>query len=224
MSSATAGCFSACVTHEASRTYVLEPPHSQTIAAVLRAASALSCKSLARFSEKLLLEIWSPNLHRLTRAPMPSAQEVVLIARELGIPEVLKRAFYELLRAPDARDKLSPGDQHRIHKAHGELQMAWAGFVWNTPNSHAFQCHARTSAEARTCAAAMDRDRFQTWRELLEEHELFTSSDPLDSLQSLTDLGWASVGYCPTCVAARREVFARKRQELWEKLDQWLEL
>ena len=191
---------------------------------MLRAASALSCKSLARFSEKLLQEIWSPNLQRLTRLPLPSAQEVVLVAREFGIPEVLKRALYEVLRDPTAHDKLAADDLHRVHKAHGELQMAWAGFIWTMPNSHAFQCHARTRAEARVCSAAQEHDRFQTWRDLLEEHELFSPSDPLDGLKSLADLHWAALGYCPTCVTARREVFARKREELWEKMDQWLDL
>ena len=203
--------------------YVLNPPPSHVIASVLRAANALSCRAIVQFSEKLLQEIWSPDLSRVSGTPLPYAQETILLARELGLPAVLKRALYELLRDGDSRDDLSRGDLHRIHTAHGELQMAWAGFIWNMPNSHAFQCHNRQGGSL-TCAAAIDRDRFQTWRDLLEEHELFAPNDPLDGLRRLAELDWASCGCCAGCVASRREIFAKKREELWVKLDSWLDL
>ena len=181
---------------------------------------------MVQFSERLLREIWSSDLCHVTCVPVPYAQETVLIARELDIPEVLKRALYELARSKDPRDKLSLDDLRRVRAAHGELQIAWAGFVWSVPNAHAFHCAGRPDSKAPYggCMAAAGHDRFQTWRDVLEEEELFSPSDPLYALQRLAEIDWSCRGYCPSCVQARREAFTRKREEWWSKLDQWLEL
>lgn len=105
--------------------------------------------------------------------------------------------------------------------------MAWAGFIWTMPNSHAFQCHGTRSglpSPSQVCLARADHDRFQTWRDLLEEYDLFTPHDPLDGLQRLVEIDWVSRGYCMDCAKGRREVFTKKREELWNRLDGWLHL
>ncbi|PSS38072.1 hypothetical protein PHLCEN_2v52 [Hermanssonia centrifuga] len=227
--------------------YVLEPPPSPVVASILRAAHKLECENILRFSKQLLCEIWSPDLHRLSTAPIPSALPTILLARDLDISQVLKRAFYELLRNSEPREGLSEEDQRRVNTAHGELQMHWAGFLWTTPNSHAFRCHTPSSVQhppiettdvdkrnetaksmetekEMVCTAQLERDHFQAWRDLLEEHGLFAVDDPLGALQSLAAINWEKMGYCAGCVEGRCEAFIRKRDELWNRLDGWFDL
>ncbi|KAF7797271.1 hypothetical protein EIP86_008466 [Pleurotus ostreatoroseus] len=75
------------------------------------------------------------------------------------------------------------------------------------------------------CTAQTDGpDRFQTWRDLLESLDLFAPPDPLDGLRRLAELDWTARGFCDMCSHERAEIFARKREELWAKLDGWLGL
>ncbi|KAF7337222.1 hypothetical protein MSAN_02274600 [Mycena sanguinolenta] len=47
--------------------------------------------------------------------------------------------------------------------------------------------------------------------------------DPLCGLQVLIEADWTGEGYCDACVKRRREMWANKREKLWENLDIWLD-
>lgn len=70
------------------------------LASLLRAAHTLQFETIYTFAAHLLRQRWPQDLSQITREPKEYAVETILLAHECDIPEVLKGAYYELLRAP----------------------------------------------------------------------------------------------------------------------------
>lgn len=117
------------------------------------------------------------------------AEEMICLARTCARPSLLKRAFYELLRAPrlgrdpdldvemdDDEDipaerraqRISRADLARLIRAREELAAEWARGAALPPDPRDFPCSllapplARTP-EAEACAAARDQ-AMEHWR------------------------------------------------------------
>ncbi|KAL6302317.1 hypothetical protein BKA93DRAFT_737171 [Sparassis latifolia] len=80
--------------------YAFNPPPSPILAAILRAAYALEFGTILEFATHRLQALWPSDLAQLTPDSIPHAAEAIVLARQCNLPQVCKRAFYELLRSP----------------------------------------------------------------------------------------------------------------------------
>ncbi|PIL27625.1 hypothetical protein GSI_10777 [Ganoderma sinense ZZ0214-1] len=83
--------------------YAINPPPFHVLASLLRAAHTLSFKTILAFATHLLREMWSQDLSRLSSYSPERrvhALETILLGQQCSVPEMLKPAYYELLRAP----------------------------------------------------------------------------------------------------------------------------
>ncbi|TFY82251.1 hypothetical protein EWM64_g1753 [Hericium alpestre] len=114
--------------------YVIDPPPFHTLAAILRAASALQFKTLQTWATRTLEQMWPSDISDLTEEPVPNAAATVILAKQCGVPKVLKRAYYELLRTSafgqgslddgaDAMDE-DEEDEIQIISVNGRLESA----------------------------------------------------------------------------------------------------
>lgn len=47
---------------------------------------------------------------------------------------------------------------------------------------------------------------------------------PLETLQDIIDICWDEHGLCATCVNEKRDEWHREQQNVWEKVDGWLDV
>ncbi|KAI0738006.1 hypothetical protein C8Q80DRAFT_1114211 [Daedaleopsis nitida] len=80
--------------------YAIKPPPFPVLASLLRAAHALQFDNIFYFATHLLREMWPQDIARVPDEPRPYALETILVAQQCDVPEVLKSAYYDLLRKP----------------------------------------------------------------------------------------------------------------------------
>ncbi|KAI0649593.1 hypothetical protein C8Q79DRAFT_939463 [Trametes meyenii] len=84
--------------------YAITPPDFHVLLSLVRAAHTFAFPSILAFAVHHLRAMWPRDLEHL---PGPSAQraaratETIRLAQACGLPDLLKAAYYELLRAPD---------------------------------------------------------------------------------------------------------------------------
>ncbi|KAI0767856.1 hypothetical protein C8Q74DRAFT_984974 [Fomes fomentarius] len=83
--------------------YASTPPPFPVLASLLRAAHTLKFTSILSFATHLLRTMWPQDLAQLTAEPRSEshAVETILLAQQCDVPEVLKSAYFELLRTPN---------------------------------------------------------------------------------------------------------------------------
>ncbi|EKM50970.1 uncharacterized protein PHACADRAFT_262875 [Phanerochaete carnosa HHB-10118-sp] len=133
------------------------------------------------------------------------------------------------------RAKLSHADMVRLVTTREKLQMAWTLLVGTAPSPAAFPCMLQQTTSANTaysthaarkrCSDAC-RSSAQIWAEWVLDSGLFENwmYDPVCGLERLSVLDWEHSGFCSACVMTRRQLWARKREEIWDNLDTWLGL
>lgn len=131
--------------------------------------------------------------------------------------------------------KLSHADLVRLITTREKLSLAWTLLVGTPPSSASLPCMLQhttgpnalysTNAARERCAAAT-RNSAAIWAEWVLDSGLFETwmYDPVCGLERLSVLDWESSGYCSSCVMSRRQLWSRKREEIWENLDVWLGL
>jgi hypothetical protein len=200
-----------------------------------------------------LCTTWPLELSGVTPTRIPFPAETVFIARKYNVPSLLKRAFYELLRTEgfgqsdliQEQDSLMDGsnligratlnhtDLVRLITARERLTKAWTALagsppldacVLQTPVQQAF-IYDRSIPIRLRCVEARQNSA-AIWDHKVMRSGLFTSwmLDPVCGLDCLAQLDWSSTGLCDFCVAARKELWQKKRTKLWDNLDEWLEL
>lgn len=144
------------------RVYVFNLPPFNVIASILRASRTLSFKTLDDFASHTLRQMWPSDLSHLTQSQIAHASETIVLARTCKMPELLKRAFYELARTgslgqevvddsideditclEDEEDKLkiiSRGDLVRLIKLREELHLSWYLAADSYPSALEFSC------------------------------------------------------------------------------------
>lgn len=160
------------------------------------------------------------------------------MARTCGLPSLLKRAFYELLRAPGLgqsadeefllegdeatrrRKKVGKTDLVRLIRTREELASQWARGAALPPDPRDFPCSASATLSEATSQAVLH------WREMVMNAELYTEymNDPVEGLERLIELGWEEKGCCKACADGWRASWGRQREKIWANLDLWLEL
>ncbi|KIP03245.1 hypothetical protein PHLGIDRAFT_95065 [Phlebiopsis gigantea 11061_1 CR5-6] len=131
--------------------------------------------------------------------------------------------------------KLSHTDLVRLITTREKLSLAWTLLVGSPPSATSLPCMLQhttdpnvlytTNAARERCAAAT-RNAATLWAEWVLDSGLFETwmYDPVCGLERLSVLNWESSGLCSSCVMARRQLWSRKREEIWENLDVWLGL
>jgi hypothetical protein len=46
---------------------------------------------------------------------------------------------------------------------------------------------------------------------------------PLETLQKIIDTDWGELGLCSSCVIEKRAEWTRVQEEIWEKMDDWID-
>lgn len=228
--------------------YVFQPPSFTDLASILRASLSLNFASLSTFATRALTSTWPsilPSRHRPIVGLAEHAEETIVLARTCGLPSLLKRAFYELLRAPGLgqsvdeeflldgdeetrrRKKVGKTDLVRLIRTREELASQWARGAALPPDPRNFPCSASAtvSEEGRRCAEATSQAVFH-WREMVINADLYTEymNDPVEGLERLIELGWEEKGFCKACADGWRASWRRQREKIWANLDLWLEL
>lgn len=138
--------------------YAINPPPFRVLASLLRAAHDLSFKTILAFATHLLREMWSQDLSRLSSSSSPErrvhALETILLGQQCSMPEVLKLAYYELLRAPAFGQDLSA----YIHAESEATGAAPKMLETDADEAHAPPARLATSDLVRLAAA---RDALQ---------------------------------------------------------------
>ncbi|KAL6303087.1 hypothetical protein BKA93DRAFT_735708 [Sparassis latifolia] len=219
-------------------TYALNPPPFHTLAMLLRAAHTLQCTKFTTYATNVLRTTWPSDLASLTPERTPYAAETITLARKCAVPEVLKRAYYELLRTPnfgqahDDEDDVSPlgvQDYSRLTTVREKLQAEWMQIVSAPPDHSHSQLASWAEREAlksrRHCEQA-HANGAEMWVQAVVQKPVFTEGllDPLCALQTLVDIDWSALGYCEHCVDRWRTAWRKRRERIWTDLDVWLGL
>ncbi|RPD60475.1 hypothetical protein L227DRAFT_547400 [Lentinus tigrinus ALCF2SS1-6] len=78
--------------------YAINPPPFPVLASLLRAAHTLKFKAVLSVATHLLRQRWPQDLSHVSSEPREHAVETILLAQQCDVPDVLKYAYYELLR------------------------------------------------------------------------------------------------------------------------------
>ncbi|KAL1685700.1 hypothetical protein GGG16DRAFT_29361, partial [Schizophyllum commune] len=203
-------------------------------ATVFRAASSLRFDKFAEHAKKAMTgppHGFPEDLASLTEVGRYYIVDAILLGRSWNVPEILKRAFYELARLPDSEDRripnpaldppesgidaLDPIDLALLLNAQKKLAQAWTKVLLLHDLPRYKKC-----GDAN-CEASTTKYLYCAVHEsgIGEEYAL----DPLCGLQALINAKWVnSYRHCQTCAKRRKSELAEKRKELWASLDGWL--
>ncbi|OBZ65023.1 hypothetical protein A0H81_14970, partial [Grifola frondosa] len=201
----------------------MSPPgeYSQVIGSVMRAAQGLSCHTAIIFATDALCRLWPTDFARLTPTRLSSkdAMQALMITKRYNIPGIVKRACYELVHRVFLEG--TPLDLLRLPGARNELQHEWINTALLPPVSDPYPCK---STEGQCAQAWANGD--QTWRVTVVQSEIFIRgrTDPVCGLDALSNVDWTAQGFCSLCMATRKLVWAKKKEELWRQLEPWLQL
>ncbi|KAL6297919.1 hypothetical protein BKA93DRAFT_924370 [Sparassis latifolia] len=223
--------------------YALNPPPFPALASLLRAAHALRFPKILDFAKHVLRTMWPPDLVHVSFVRIPHAAKTIALATTCGVPEVLKRAYYELLRSPGfrqtddnhvdmcAKPTLGLAEYARLVAVREKLQGEWIRIA-STPGDSICRMPLSSPSSAELerrhrvqCSQAHAKDA-ELWAEMVVQAPVFMEGmfDPLGALWNLVALNWLSRGFCGDCAMHRRKTWMEARRRIWEELDGWLDL
>jgi len=201
--------------------------------------------------------MWPADLVRLssmrTDTQKQYAIQTLAIAHQYQVPEVRKRAFYELLRSEgfvqgsgeedyimkiDDEDSLDDNRTQLLRielllliRARETLQRYWIQTMRGPPRPSTLRCQLEQfpnvlqEAALKRCHAAHAATVAQ-WVTTVAQSAVFEEGmyDPLCALKCLKNLDWSGMGYCPGCVTKWGVFWAAEQEKLWNDLDHWLGL
>lgn len=208
-------------------------PTFKTIAAVLRASTALEFNVLRDWAVSSLESMWPSDLQNLAEKPMPHVQELFCLARTFNLRGVLKRATYDLARTdssclvsshPSAAIGALSGDLGRFSREdvlllmtiHKQLVGRWLDVCDITApdcpsTAYLPGCLSLNVKRVKWMIIVHESGLFKTW-----------AQDPVCGLELLGQLDWAAEGYCSACVIAKKNAWTAMRESIWQALDVWL--
>ncbi|KAM5531958.1 hypothetical protein V8D89_014358 [Ganoderma adspersum] len=211
----------------------------------------LASRATKKFAKAKLAALWSWDLFSVTPAPRNSsgaAIDALMTARYGRLPQVSKRALYELMRGqpdlsalydlrhdPPTDFFLSDRQFFRLFLAREVLLGEWRAFVTVRPAVLKGPCPSASESTSGTpapaggaadrCSAARRRCA-RDWGETVGEEMLSEEHryDPICALDVLreTVTDWAEDGICGGCVERLRETCEQKKTELWKTVGNWL--
>jgi len=127
-------------------------PSHPIVASILRASTTLCFPRFRELSIHILQETWPRELDSYDNNIIPFAADTIILAKQYRVPNVLKRAYYELLCNEDmnqessSRNRLPSEDLYLLIETRGALLHEWMSL---TAVSSLQQCvHMSTSLNA----------------------------------------------------------------------------
>ncbi|KAJ7735506.1 hypothetical protein B0H16DRAFT_1467130 [Mycena metata] len=209
-------------------------PTFPTAAPIFRAATTFKFTKFFDFAHKYLLETFPDDLDKVDVTVIPHAAAAVTLGRKWNIPDILKHAFYELLRAPPATtptdDELTPGapvdertkclelaDLALLSDAQKHLTAAWMALFLRPDGT---TCPGKTP-----CSATK---RSGGWTAIAGKGKVLQRSlqDPIcHRLDALMEVKWdETYGSCEKCATAGNASFLSKKAQIWEDISVWFEI
>ncbi|TFK65530.1 hypothetical protein BDN72DRAFT_962445 [Pluteus cervinus] len=185
------------------------------IASLVRAASFFRFRKILDFAVTYLEGMFSEDMKAVTKEPLPvtHATEVILLGRDWNLPQLLKRAFYELARAPGTEvhhiNLLDKDDLALLINLQKHLAKAWLRILaFYRPS-----CSNSPACRTSRCTLSMTDKIVQNYR-----------LDPIVGLDELRGLDWKRWKLCSACVNHRVKWLEQETAKLWDNMDGWLNL
>ncbi|KAH7889126.1 hypothetical protein F5I97DRAFT_1841814 [Phlebopus sp. FC_14] len=215
-------------------------------------ASFQHVAAVLRVSSPTQLDL--PLVHNLARSylvamfpsgPLPFVhpnhlEEALTLAATFGIISIQKGLYYSLVTTTDFEPDLG-GSQPEISAA---TQIGpECDFAVDAPN-----CHTLSPTDIERCRNLMNAvvehftpilftppatphmactDVFaDKWMSLVILSAIAENAvyKPLETLENIKRIDWAAEGLCPACVREKRQEWTKEQEDVWEKMDAWLEL
>jgi hypothetical protein len=232
------------------RGYYFRAPSFPIVASLLRASTALEVDVFRSWAVEYLEEVWSDKLVNFDSHSLENTAKVIALARECGVPGVLKRAFYELVRKPgfDDSEEIGSGDEvcgegddggdsegTSDHKGEDNLLSLTDLRLLFTVREKLTQIWLSvtlTPPRSPTCRSSANpcdgskKSRTTVWTNVVHRSKICETYlfDPIVGLDALSNAPWAEAGFCNVCIKGKQEVWKQEMRRLWAKLDEWLEL
>jgi hypothetical protein len=222
------------------RTYASNPPPMPVMASIFRASDTLEFSAYRTWSLGALEKLWSsvlpaPSSNSTFRKPIPWAVEAVNLGIHQDLPQLLKRAYYELARTSafhqleetgtlteeetvgkNFKAKLSKDDVLKLVALREKLQFSWMREI-SRPRE--VDCKKKNGPP---CS-----DNYKGWFTVISKDPSIQEDGCLDPITGLEDMiisdNWVKDGrFCEDCVRRWKEHWSLERERLWYNLDVWL--
>ncbi|TFK65531.1 hypothetical protein BDN72DRAFT_880869 [Pluteus cervinus] len=200
-------------------------PSFAFMVSLARAASFFRFGKILEFAVTYLEQVFPEELGEVTEdhIPVTQATEAILLGRNCDLPQLLKRAFYELARAPEIEtcpvpevdhvNMLDREDLTLLINLQKRLMTAWLKILtFYKPSDSCPQSTACTDTTDH-CTPFLDSPTVQNYR-----------FDPILGLDQLKDsIDWKAC-LCSACVKGRLDWLDQQKVTLWEDIGSWLNL
>lgn len=212
--------------------HVIAPCSQGTAVSLLRVATKLGCGTVHKVAKHRLCSLWPPTApsNSRRRKNLNETTDIIAVARELDLPEVLKRAFYELLRNPSFWDmlvnkranvKLPDADVITLYHARHILQQEWRALAL-APTSPESVCLG--TQEQQRCASSIPARSAGRWQShFVQTGDLEKGAlDPVCYVDVILEgpLFKRTEGpWCSACFAERKAAWEGAKARWWDTLD-----
>lgn len=235
------------------REYALNPPHYLRIMSIFRAASFLEFDILRKWSLEWLEKLWPADLPPPSKpskfgTTIPWAEETLAIANLLDVPQLLKRAYWELCTRPgfgriEVEVENEVGETVPTHlrlswsllmdlvRIRERLVPEWIRITASPPIGVPCPRAAKTPSTSATKAKPCSLD-YTSWRKVILETEVNEMTiddrrmDPISALEvMIVEIDWEKEGgFCTECATAWKSTWTKDREKIWRDLGYWLGL
>ncbi|KAI0819881.1 hypothetical protein BC628DRAFT_954797 [Trametes gibbosa] len=213
-------------------------PQQDTIISLLRVAAKLECPAVRDIAKARLQQLWPLTV------PSPGAKTkslsltfaIIHAARKYHLPELLRRAFYELIRKPSFWDRvssdranvdLSDADLLILFSVRHILQQKWRALVSTEPSPGKPCLRYEARPNAKQCRyATISTERVASWGSYFIASGDFENGaiDPICHVDVVLDSAHfnptgTNRSWCDLCLNERRKAWETAKGQWWDMLD-----
>ena len=223
---------------------------------IFRTASLLEFEALRRWSLRYIEETWPVNLPPPSKpsnfkSRIPWALETLKIANQLRVPQLVKRAYWELCTRPEFgridtevqddemegivpnQPRLSRSVIMNLTRLREKLLPEWTRITRSPPIGVSCACAARlpSTSKSTTQQSPCSVD-YARWHKVILETEVDGMTiddrrmDPISALEVMVvEIDWTKEGgFCTSCINSWKEIWTKDRERIWDSLGVWLGL
>jgi hypothetical protein len=180
---------------------------------------------------------------------IPWPEETLAIANLLDVPQVVKRAYWEMCTRPEfgridaevydeeveeimpTRPRLPRSVMMNLTRLRERLFPEWTRITRSPPVdvSCARAAEVLSTPATRPSACSLD---YASWYKVISSVEVNGMTiddrrmDPISALEvMIVEVDWEKEGgFCADCVNAWKTIWTKDREKIWKNLGDWLEL
>lgn len=216
--------------------HVTVPPKQSICISLVRVADKLGCQTVSDVARNRLRKLWSlvvpPRAIDWKKRALGDTTAIIALAREYNLPEVLRRAFYELVRSSAfweaiATDRdsveLADADLIALYHVRHTLQQEWRTLLLTQPSLDASCLDAPRGKDK--CMYTNIPSRVSAWQRLVvgTGHLETGAVDPIYSADViLAAAAFKNLGgtWCSLCITERKSAWAAAKARWWDMLDE----